>query len=180
MLKKSRCECIGSFDIFPIFTLSKFIIMNKKLSFLLLLLISSTLVLSCAKKKAREQAEKDDAIIQKYISDNQLDATKTTTGLYVVIDTAGTGLQPTTTSTVKVAYKGYLTNGEVFDQSVDGITFGLTGVIRGWTEGIPYYKEGGSGKLLIPSALGYGDKPQGMIPANSVLIFDVRLLRVFN
>jgi FKBP-type peptidyl-prolyl cis-trans isomerase FkpA len=154
--------------------------MRKKHSFILLLLFSTTFVFSCAKKKAREQAEKDDTIIQKYIADHQLDATKTTTGLYVVIDTLGTGLQPTTTSTVKVAYRGYLTNNEVFDQSLEGITFGLTGVIRGWTEGIPYFQEGGSGKLLIPSALGYGNKPQGIIPANSVLVFDVRLIRVFN
>jgi FKBP-type peptidyl-prolyl cis-trans isomerase FkpA len=155
-------------------------LMKKKFAYLLLLVFTTSLMFSCAKKKAREQAEKDDKIIQQYIQDNQLDATKTTTGLYVVIDTAGTGLQPTSTSTVKVAYRGYLTNGEVFDQSVDGITFGLTGVIRGWTEGIPYYKEGGSGKLLIPSALGYGNRPQGIIPANSVLVFDVRLIRVFN
>ncbi len=135
---------------------------------------------SCGKKKAREQAEKDDAIIQQYISDKGLNATKTTSGLYLVIDTPGTGLQPTTTSTVKVAYRGYLTNGNEFDESVDGITFGLQGVIRGWTEGIPYFKEGGSGKLLIPSALGYESQAQSGIPANSVLIFDVELIKVFN
>lgn len=135
---------------------------------------------SCGKKKAREQAEKDDAIIQQYISDTGLNATKTTTGLYVVIDTPGTGLQPTTTSTVKVAYRGYLTNGNEFDESVNGVTFGLQGVIRGWTEGIPYFKEGGSGKLLIPSALGYGSQAQSGIPANSVLIFDIELITVYN
>lgn len=152
--------------------------MNKH--YLLSLIISLFLFSTCGKKKAREQAEKDDTIIQQYITDNGLDATKTTSGLYVVIDTSGTGLQPTTTSTVKVAYRGYLTNGNEFDESVDGITFGLQGVIRGWTEGIPYFKEGGSGKLLIPSALGYGSQAQSGIPANSVLIFDVELIKVFN
>ena len=146
------------------------------------LFIFSALLLfsSCGKKRAREQAEKDDAIIQQYISENGLVATKTTSGLYVVIEVPGTGLQPTTTSTVKVAYKGYLTNGNQFDQSVAGATFGLQGVIRGWTEGIPYFKEGGSGKLLIPSAMGYGSQAQANIPANSVLIFDVELITVFN
>ncbi len=146
------------------------------------LFIFSALLLfsSCGKKRAREQAEKDDAIIQQYISEKGLVATKTTSGLYVVIDLPGTGLQPTTTSTVKVAYKGYLTNGNQFDQSVIGATFGLQGVIRGWTEGIPYFKEGGSGKLLIPSAMGYGSQAQANIPANSVLIFDVELITVYN
>jgi FKBP-type peptidyl-prolyl cis-trans isomerase FkpA len=146
------------------------------------LFIFSALLLfsSCGKKRAREQAEKDDAIIQQYISEKGLVATKTTSGLYVVIDVPGTGLQPTTTSTVKVAYKGYLTNGNQFDQSVNGATFGLQGVIRGWTEGIPYFKEGGSGKLLIPSALGYGSQAQASIPTNSVLIFDVELITVYN
>jgi FKBP-type peptidyl-prolyl cis-trans isomerase FkpA len=57
---------------------------------------------------------------------------------------------------VTVAYKGSYTNGNVFDKSSDaGISFGLQQVIKGWTEGI-FFKEGGSGMLLVPSHLGYG------------------------
>jgi hypothetical protein len=82
-------------------------------------------------------------------------------------------------STVRVSYKGYLTDGSVFDESaVEGVSFGLQQVIKGWTEGIPYFKEGGNGKLLIPSALGYGKQGTSGIPANSVLIFDVKLLEI--
>jgi FKBP-type peptidyl-prolyl cis-trans isomerase FkpA len=67
----------------------------------------------------------------------------------------------------------------VFDESgSDGIVFPLNGVIEGWTEGIPYFKEGGSGKLLVPSALAYGRQGSGSIAPNTVLIFDVELIDV--
>ena len=82
-------------------------------------------------------------------------------------------------STVRASYSGYFTDGTVFDYSpAAGIEFDLQSVIPGWTEGIPYFKEGGYGKLLIPSALAYGTKGTGGIPPNSVLIFDVALLEV--
>ena len=69
-----------------------------------------------------------------------------------------------------------LTDGTVFDQSTSaGISF-LTNVILGWQEGIPMFSEGGTGKLLIPSPLGYGNRAVGNIPENSVLIFDVELI----
>ena len=62
--------------------------------------------------------------------------------------------------------------------SSQGISFNLSGVIAGWTEGITYFKEGGSGVLLIPSHLAYGPKDFRGIPGGSVLIFDVELLSV--
>lgn len=88
-------------------------------------------------------------------------------------------MQPTAASNVTVAYKGYFTSGTVFDQSPSaGISFGLNNVIKGWTEGIPYFKAGGSGILLIPSSLGYGSSDYSGIPGGSVLIFDVNLISV--
>lgn len=104
--------------------------------------------------------------------------TKTVTD-YTAKNEQGTGTQPTAASNVTVAYKGYFTNGNVFDQSkAEGISFGLNQVIKGWTEGIPYFKTGGSGVLLIPSHLGYGSTNNGPIPGGSVLIFDVKLISV--
>ena len=121
----------------------------------------------------------NDAEIVKYIADNQLNAKKTESGLYYVIDEPGTGKQPTATSNVTVAYKGYYTNKTVFDaSSTTGVSFNLQGVIKGWTEGIPYFKEGGSGKLLIPASLGYGSYNYNTVPGGSVLIFDVKLISV--
>ena len=149
----------------------------KQISLLLLIILT---LFSCKKKEdAVSQAQLDEDIITKYISNNNLDATATGSGLYYVLNTVGTGLKPLGSSTVTVAYKGYLTDGEVFDESTSaGISFSLDGVIEGWQEGIPYFKEGGDGILLIPSALGYGSQKQGSIPANSVLIFDISLIDV--
>ncbi|MFK7786016.1 MAG: FKBP-type peptidyl-prolyl cis-trans isomerase [Crocinitomicaceae bacterium] len=143
-------------------------------------LLALTLVLaSCAKKKAEEQAEKDDEIIQEFISLNNLNAVATGSGLYYVIDDPGNGASCNSNSTVKVAYTGYYTYGGVFDQSsAQGVTFSLQGVIEGWTEGIPYFKEGGSGTLLVPSALAYGTSGNSTIPPNAVLIFDIELIEV--
>ncbi|MTH18092.1 FKBP-type peptidyl-prolyl cis-trans isomerase [Flavobacterium sp. LC2016-01] len=123
-------------------------------------------------------AENDKEIID-YLAKNNLTAKKTESGLYYIITEPGTGKQPTATSSVTVAYKGYLTNGKTFDQSTTaGATFPLNKVIAGWTEGIPLFKEGGNGVLLIPAHLAYGDNNVGSIPAGSVLIFDVKLISV--
>ncbi|MGB6150820.1 MAG: FKBP-type peptidyl-prolyl cis-trans isomerase [Pricia sp.] len=121
----------------------------------------------------------NEADIKAYVQDNGLDAESSDTGLYYVIDEPGDGAQPTTTSDVTVAYKGYYLNGDVFDESSsEGITFNLQQVIKGWTEGITYFKEGGSGVLLVPSHLGYGSFNYNGIPGGSVLIFDVELIEV--
>jgi len=112
-----------------------------------------------------------------YIAKNNLDATRSSTGLYYVIEIEGTGEQPNVNSDVTVNYKGYYTNDKVFDQN-DNITFNLQQVIPGWTEGITYFKEGGTGMLLIPSRLGYGYNDYKGIPGGSVLIFDIDLLDV--
>ena len=80
--------------------------------------------------------------------------------MYYVINEPGTRTQPTVKSNVTVAYKDYFTNGKTFDQSsASGISFGLNGVIKGWTEGILFFKTEGNGILLIPSHLEYGRNP---------------------
>tara|TARA_B110000027_G_C15960681_1_gene229769 strand:+ start:202 stop:588 length:387 start_codon:yes stop_codon:yes gene_type:complete len=121
----------------------------------------------------------DEEIILQYINDNNLNAEPTGSGLYYVLNSNGNGDFPNINSIVTVAYKGTLIDGTIFDQSdATGATFPLSNVIQGWQEGIPLFSEGGSGILLIPSALGYGNQAIGSIPANSVLIFEVTLLNV--
>lgn len=111
-----------------------------------------------------------------YISAQGLNAQRSDTGLYYVINDPGSGNKPTATSNVTVAYKGYFTNGSVFDESnADGMSFSLNQVIPGWTEGITYFGEAGNGILLVPSRLAYGNRGRNGIPGGAVLIFDITL-----
>lgn len=145
----------------------------------LLFALALTLIISCSKDKEVDYVAKNEQDIIAYIAKNNLSAQKSNSGLYYVINEPGTGEQPTQNSNVTVAYKGYFTNGNVFDQSTsEGISFGLQQVIKGWTEGIPYFKEGGSGILLVPAHLGYGNNDYSGIPGGSVLIFEVKLISV--
>lgn len=145
-----------------------------------LIVMAFVLVTACNKSDdSVDYIQKNDDDIVAYIDDNNLDAQKSASGLYYVIDEPGSGEQPTATSNVTVAYKGYFLDGKTFDQSdADGISFGLQQVIKGWTEGITYFKEGGKGKLLVPSHLGYGSQDRRGIPGGSVLIFDIHLISV--
>lgn len=122
------------------------------------------------------EVENDEEIMN-YIAENEIANTiETGSGLYYVIEEEGTGEYPTESSNVTVAYTGYFTDGEIFDESsASGATFYLDQVISGWTEGIPYFKEGGKGKLIIPSHLGYGIYDYNGIPGGSILIFDIEL-----
>jgi FKBP-type peptidyl-prolyl cis-trans isomerase FkpA len=148
-------------------------------------LFALTLFISCTgsdkdlNAPPKDYSAENEQQIKDYLTKNNLTATRSDSGLYYIITKPGDGAQPTAASNVTVAYKGYFTSGKVFDQSKDaGISFGLNQVIKGWTEGIPYFKEGGNGVLLIPSHLGYGSYDYSGIPAGSVLIFDVKLIKV--
>ena len=126
-----------------------------------------------------DYSEKNETDILNYIEDQDLETTRSNTGLYYFIEDEGDGANIDQNTTVTVKYKGYYLNGSVFDESPDeGVTFNLQQVIPGWTEGITYFKEGGKGLLIIPSKLGYGSYDYNGIPGGSVLIFDVEILNV--
>ncbi|TGL55160.1 FKBP-type peptidyl-prolyl cis-trans isomerase [Leptospira kemamanensis] len=95
----------------------------------------------------------------------------------------GLGKEAIRGTTVVVHYTGKLTNGKVFDSSLDrgqpfSFQLGQGQVIQGWERGIVGMKEGGKRKLTIPPKYGYGERAVGPIPANSTLIFDVELIKV--
>jgi FKBP-type peptidyl-prolyl cis-trans isomerase FkpA len=95
---------------------------------------------------------------------------------------AGTGPSPKATDTVKVNYRGTLTNGTEFDSSYrrgEPAEFPLNGVIACWTEGVQKLKVGGKAQLVCPARLAYGEQGSPpTIPGNATLVFEVELLGI--
>jgi len=106
---------------------------------------------------------------------------QTQSGLQYKVIKEGSGKTPKATDKVTVHYEGKLIDGTVFDSSFERkepASFGVTGVIPGWTEALQLMKEGGSYELYIPSDLAYGDQGNQSIPGGSTLIFKVDLIKV--
>lgn len=106
----------------------------------------------------------------------------TDSGLQYKITTEGDGKSPTASDTVTVHYEGRLTDGTVFDSSLERgepATFPVNGVIPGWTEALQLMSVGSKWELTIPSELAYGERGAGgKISPNAVLVFDVELLGI--
>ncbi len=133
----------------------------------------------------RKQGEANIAAGEEYLAENakRPEVKTTESGLQYEVIELGTGPRPTAESEVKVHYTGRLTDGTVFDSSLDRgepAIFPVNRVIPGWVEGIQLMPVGSKFKFHIPSELAYGagGAPGGQIPPNSVLVFDVELLEI--
>lgn len=128
-----------------------------------------------AEEKKREQPFLDKAAAAK-------GAVKKPSGLIYTELKAGTGPRPKATDKVKVHYQGTLTNGTIFDSSIqrkEPTTIALNQVIPCWTEGVQLMKVGGKAKLVCPSNLGYGDGGAApKIKPGAALVFEVELLEI--
>ena len=133
------------------------------------------------------------AAMSQSVAENQASQDQTTTmetqnlpdGLQITDEVVGTGTEAVAGDTVTVNYVGRLTDGTIFDASVNhgnqGFTFllGAGQVIKGWDEGVLGMKVGGKRKLVIPPSLAYGPNGvSGVIPPNATLTFEVELLSV--
>lgn len=135
-------------------------------------------------KESKIQAEKSKETVaagDKFRADyeKQSGVKKTASGLLYKIEKAGEGDSPKATDTVKVHYKGTLTDGTVFDSSYDRgepIEFQLNQLIPAWIEAIPMLKKGGKMEIVAAPNLAYGERQAGKIPANSTLKFEIELL----
>jgi FKBP-type peptidyl-prolyl cis-trans isomerase FkpA len=180
--------------------------MNQRIAFtsvLLFSLFSSTLIFAQADQAVRGAAD----ALQGKVAENQEPLTagpkddkevkapgaidedcsrefkKTDSGLKYRILRKTDGEKPTTSSKVEVHYKGWLNDKTIFDSSYrrgESISFGLTQVIKGWTEGMQLIGEGGMIELDIPYQLAYGERgtPGGPIPPKAQLHFVVELISV--
>jgi len=155
-------------------------------------------------KESKYTQEEADGIIQKYLQgvmEKKFEANKgisegflgengerdnvqtTDSGLQIEVLTEGEGAKPSAESNVTVHYHGTLIDGTVFDSSVDRgepATFGVSQVIKGWTEALQLMSIGSKYRLYIPQDLAYGANPQpgGPIEPFMALIFDVELLEI--
>lgn len=156
-----------------------------------------------SKQELKVQREEASQIVQQYVQDAQekrkvkmkqeaasfLQENKqregvqeTKSGLQYEVVKEGSGDSPQLTDKVTVHYTGKLTDGTVFDSSVERgepITFGVNQVIDGWTEALQLMQEGDKWILYVPYELGYGERGAGgQIPPYATLIFEVELLEV--
>ena len=130
------------------------------------------------------KAEKSTKASTDYLAENaaKKGVTTTASGLQYEVLVSGKGAKPTAADQVSVHYTGKLTDGTVFDSSVDRgepATFGVTQVIAGWTEALQLMGVGDKWKLTIPSNLAYGDQGAGgIIEPGATLVFEVELLGI--
>jgi FKBP-type peptidyl-prolyl cis-trans isomerase FkpA len=135
---------------------------------------------SRAKAAAEKEKEASKPFLEKMAAEKG--AKKLPSGVIYMEEKAGTGESPKPTDKVKVHYTGKLTDGTVFDSSVERgqpVTFPLNQVIKCWTEGVGQMKPGGKAKLVCPSDQAYGDRgAPPKIKPGSTLVFDVELLEI--
>jgi FKBP-type peptidyl-prolyl cis-trans isomerase FklB len=126
-----------------------------------------------------------DDIGQKYLIRNakRPGVTVLPSGLQFEVIDSGEGRSPLVTSNVVTHYHGSFVNGDVFDSSIERgepAEFPVNRVIPGWTEALQLMKEGDKWRLVLPPDIAYGEKGAagGLIPPNSVLVFEVELIEV--
>ncbi len=135
-------------------------------------------------EQKKETAKAEESVkLNKYLKDNNITVKPTTSGLYYIEQTKGTGVRAVAGKTVSVHYTGTLLNGTKFDSSRDRnepfeFMLGKGQVIPGWEEGIALMTVGTKATLIIPSKIAYGDRDMGTIPPYSTLVFEVELLDV--
>ena len=136
-----------------------------------------------AKARAARVAAREKTAAAEYVARAAAEtgAVKSASGLVYREVAAGAGESPKASDTVKVHYRGTLTDGTEFDSSYarnEPAEFLLQGVIPCWTEGVQKMKVGGKARLVCPSDLAYGDNGNQAIPGGAALVFDVELLEI--
>jgi FKBP-type peptidyl-prolyl cis-trans isomerase FkpA len=145
-----------------------------------LAVLFAVVMISCSSLPEFKHADNAQAYLDKAAAEPG--AVKTASGLIYTELQPGTGASPKSSDTVKVHYRGTLTDGTEFDSSYkrnEPTEFPLDHVIPCWTEGVQRMKVGGKSRLVCPSSIAYGDggRPP-VIPGGATLVFEIELLSV--
>jgi len=137
------------------------------------------------KQQAKNDAEsvKNKAAGKAFLEENKKKpgVVELPSGLQYKVITNGTGPKPKADDEVEVNYEGKFLDGKIFDSSYErkqSVSFPLSGVIKGWTEGLQLMNTGSTYEFYIPSDLGYGDKGFSEITGGNTLIFKVELISI--
>lgn len=144
---------------------------------------ASMILQAIAMAEMKKKAEENEKVVNLFMDKNKMEpgVMVTESGLQYKIITTGTGSKPTAEQKVKVHYTGKFIDGKIFDSSVERgepVVFGVSEVIKGWTEALQLMPVGSKWTLYVPPMLGYGDQGNQRIPGNSILIFEVELLGI--
>ena len=138
---------------------------------------------SARAEKTKKEGEENKTKGEAFLAENKKKEGVQTlpSGLQYKIITKGTGPIPKSDDTVKTHYRGTLIDGTEFDSSYkrgEPATFGVTQVIKGWTEALLMMPVGSKWQLFIPSDLAYGPGGRPGIPPNATLLFDIELIAI--
>lgn len=138
----------------------------------------------------KKQLQREIATIDAELKKKGINATKSANGVFVQITNPGNGPQVDTGKQVSVMYRGTNMEGKMFDSNLDSqfhhmnqpldLVIGAGQVIPGWEEGLRYFKQGGKGKLYIPSMLAYKGQqtPSEVLKPYTNLVFDIEVVNV--
>lgn len=142
------------------------------------LFISLTfLLLTACKGYSKSEKESFDQKIQKYLKKQNLKMSKSSSGVYSRVEIKGTGKPIRYTDDIRVMYKGKLLNGVVFDEQNSPVQLKLKNLIPAWKEVLVGKNSGSVFMLVTPPQMGYGSNPNGEIPENSCLFYEIKVMQ---
>lgn len=132
------------------------------------------LLFSC-KTYNEDQLDDFDAKIKTYLKEKNIDCVASESGLYYKIVKQGEGLRVQAKDRISFTYKGSFLDGKVFDEQKEPVTFAVGELIGAWKEMVLKLNEGGEAFLIAPPQLGYGSRDLDDIPANSILVYTLKV-----
>lgn len=143
-----------------------------------LVLLLAVLTVSSCSTYNEDQLNGFDKEIKEYLQKNNIDCESSDSGLHYKILSKGEGQPVQVKDRISFSYTGSLLNGTVFDKQEEPVSFQVSELIGAWKEIVLKLNEGGEAYLVAPPQLGYGARELDDIPANSILVFTLKVHEV--